>query len=189
MWQKAGKVSVKHLKTTITLHDQTGFDGRCDAIYFTTEENRLPPSDIKKLDAFRRKALSLPAEVPVAGEYDLVVVGAGIAGMSAAVSAARLGCKVALINDRPVIGGNNSSEIRVHLGGRIEVGPYKELGGLQKEFGPENGGNAQPAENYEDRKKMDWISREKNITLFLNYRAFAVEKENDKIGYKGFCSF
>ncbi len=181
MWQKAGKVSVKHLKTTITLHDQTGFDGRCDAIYFTTEENRLPPSDIKKLDAFRRKALSLPAEVPVAGEYDLVVVGAGIAGMSAAVSAARLGCKVALINDRPVIGGNNSSEIRVHLGGRIEVGPYKELGGLQKEFGPENGGNAQPAENYEDRKKMDWISREKNITLFLNYRAFAVEKENDKI--------
>ena len=158
MWQKAGEISVKHLKTTITLHDQTGFDGRCDAIYFTTEENRLPPSDIKKLDAFRRKALSLPAEVPVAGEYDLVVVGAGIAGMSAAVSAARLGCKVALINDRPVIGGNNSSEIRVHLGGRIEVGPYKELGGLQKEFGPENGGNAQPAENYEDRKKMDWIS-------------------------------
>ena len=181
MWQKAGEISVKHLKTTITLHDQTGFDGRCDAIYFTTEENRLPPSDIKKLDAFRRKAISLPAEVPVAGEYDLVVVGAGIAGMSAAVSAARLGCKVALINDRPVIGGNNSSEIRVHLGGRIEVGPYKELGGLQKEFGPENGGNAQPAENYEDRKKMDWISREKNITLFLNYRAFAVEKENDKI--------
>ena len=181
MWQKAGEISVKHLKTTITLHDQTGFDGRCDAIYFTTEENRLPPSDIKKLDAFRRKALSLPAEVPVAGEYDLVVVGAGIAGMSAAVSAARLGCKVALINDRPVIGGNNSSEIRVHLGGRIEVGPYKELGGLQKEFGPENGGNAQPAEKYEDRKKMDWISREKNITLFLNYRAFAVEKENDKI--------
>ena len=60
--------------------------------------------------------------------------------MSAAVSAARLGCKVALINDRPVIGGNNSSEIRVHLGGRIEEGVYKELGGLQKEFGPESSG-------------------------------------------------
>ena len=39
--------------------------------------------------------------------------------MSTAVSAARLGCKVALINDRPVVGGNNSSEIRVHLGGAI----------------------------------------------------------------------
>ena len=53
--------------------------------------------------------------------------------MSTAVSAARLGCKVALINDRPVVGGNNSSEIRVHLGGAIEIGKYPELGGLQKE--------------------------------------------------------
>lgn len=46
--------------------------------------------------------------------------------MSAAVSATRLGCKVALINDRPVVGGNNSSEIRVHLGGNIKIGKYKE---------------------------------------------------------------
>ena len=101
--------------------------------------------------------------------------------MSAAVSAARLGCKVALINDRPVIGGNNSSEIRVHLGGRIEEGVYKELGGLQKEFGPEKGGNAQPAENYEDQKKLDWLANEKNVTLFLNYRAIGVTKDGNKI--------
>ncbi|WP_293674527.1 FAD-dependent oxidoreductase [uncultured Parabacteroides sp.] len=181
MWQIAGKVSVKNLKTVIKLHDLTGFDGRCDAIYFTTEEGKVPPSDMKELEAFRRKALGLPDELPVAGQYDLVVVGAGIAGMSAAVSAARLGCKVALINDRPVVGGNNSSEIRVHLGGRIEEGTYKELGGLQKEFGPEKGGNAQPAEYYEDQKKLDWLANEKNVTLFLNYRAIKVTKDGDKI--------
>ena len=181
MWQIAGKVSVKNLKTVIKLHDLTGFDGRCDAVYFTTEAGKMPPSDIKELEAFRRKALGLPDEAPVAGKYDLVVVGAGIAGMSAAVSAGRLGCKVALINDRPVVGGNNSSEIRVHLGGRIEEGTYKELGGLQKEFGPEKGGNAQPAENYEDQKKMDWLAGEKNVSLFLNYRAIGVTKEGDKI--------
>lgn len=128
MWQVAGKVSVKDRKTVLKLHDLTGFDGRCDAIYFTTEEGQMPPSDMKQLDAFRRKALGLPDIPTLAGQYDLVVVGAGIAGMSAAVAAARLGCKVALINDRPVVGGNNSSEIRVHLGGRIEAGPYKELG-------------------------------------------------------------
>ena len=159
----------------------TGFDGRCDAIYFTTEVGKMPPSDVKELEAFRRQALGLPDEAPVAGEYDLVVVGAGIAGMSAAVSAARLGCRVALINDRPVVGGNNSSEIRVHLGGRIEEGTYKELGGLQKEFGPEKGGNAQPAEYYEDQKKMDWLAGEKNVSLFLNFRAIGVTKEGDKI--------
>lgn len=181
MWQAAGKVTIKDVNTELRLHDLTGFNGRCDAIYFTTEEGAVPPSDVATLEKFRREKLNLPAEAPFAGEYDLVVVGAGIAGMSAAVSAARLGCKVALLNDRPVIGGNNSSEIRVHLGGRIEAGPYKELGNLQKEFGPTRGGNAQPADYYEDQKKMDWLLKEKNVSLFTNYRAIAVEKEGDRI--------
>lgn len=181
MWQVAGKISVKDQKTVLKLQDLTGFDGRCDAIYFTTEEGKVPPSEVKELEAFRREALGLPDTPTLAGQYDLVVIGAGIAGMSAAVSAARLGCKVALINDRPVVGGNNSSEIRVHLGGRIETGPYKELGNLQKEFGPTRGGNAQPADYYEDRKKLDWLANEKNITLFLNYRAIGVAKEGDDI--------
>lgn len=181
MWQAAGKVTIKDVNTELRLHDLTGFNGRCDAIYFTTEEGAVPPSDVATLEKFRREKLNLPAEAPLAGEYDLVVVGAGIAGMSAAVSAARLGCKVALLNDRPVIGGNNSSEIRVHLGGRIEAGPYKELGNLQKEFGPTRGGNAQPADYYEDQKKMDWLLKEKNVSLFTNYRAIAVEKEGNRI--------
>lgn len=181
MWQEAGKVSVKEKNAVIRLHDLTGFDGRCDAIYFTTKKGDVPPSDLAELDAFRRKVLHLPDKVPSAGTYDLVVVGAGIAGMSAAVSAARLGCNVALINDRPVVGGNNSSEIRVHLGGRIEMGPYKELGGLQKEFGPDKGGNAQPAATYEDQKKLDWLAREERVSLFLNYRVIGVEKEGDRI--------
>ena len=68
MWQIAGKVSVKNLKTVIKLHDLTGFDGRCDAIYFTTEVGKMPPSDVKELEAFRRQALGLPDEAPVAGE-------------------------------------------------------------------------------------------------------------------------
>lgn len=181
LWQPAGRISVKSLNCEIKLHDLTGFEGRCDAIYFTTDAKDVPPSDIDSLDKFRREKLNIPVTPPTESGYDLVVVGGGIAGMSAAVSAGRLGLKVALINDRPVLGGNNSSEVRVHLGGRIEVGKYKELGGLQKEFGPLKGGNAQPAEYYEDDKKMDWIAEEENVTLFLNYRAFAVEKSGDVI--------
>ena len=88
---------------------------------------------------------------------------------------------VALINDRPVLGGNNSSEIRVHLGGRIEVDPYPALGGLQKEFGPSKVGNAQPAENYEDWKKLDVVLKEKNIDLFLNYRGVSVGMDGKRI--------
>lgn len=181
MWQSAGKVSIKDTQVTLGLHDLTGFNGRCDAIYFTTVENDIPPTEKNALEAFRREALQLPSIAPSAGTFDLVVVGGGVAGLSAAVSAARLGCKVALINDRPVLGGNNSSEIRVHLGGRIESGPYKELGNLQKEFGPTRGGNAQPGDYYEDEKKDQIVANEKNITLFSNYRAIAVEMDGSKV--------
>jgi hypothetical protein len=181
MWQEAGKVTIKDKEANIGLHDLTGFNGRCDAIYFTTEKGSFPPSSVNDLEEFRRAALHLPDTPPSAGQFDLVVIGGGIAGMSAAISAARLGCKVALINDRPVLGGNNSSEIRVHLGARIEVGPYKELGNLLKEFGPLKGGNAQPADYYEDDKKEAAIANEKNITLFSNYRAMGVEKEGQRI--------
>ena len=62
--------------------------------------------------------------------------------MSAALAAARLGLRVALVQNRPVLGGNNSSEVRVHLGGRINMEPYPRLGDLQKEFAPTQEGNA-----------------------------------------------
>ncbi|MDR1161922.1 MAG: FAD-dependent oxidoreductase [Tannerellaceae bacterium] len=181
MWQLAGEVTVGQSQAgTLALEDLTGFNGRCDAIYLTTEK-KAPPASGQELAAFRKRLLQQPDIPGIGGQYDLVVVGAGIAGMSAAISAARLGCKVALINDRPVLGGNNSSEIRVHLGGRIEAGAYKELGNLQKEFGPTRGGNAQPADYYEDDKKAEAIANEKNITLFANYRAIGVEMNGQHI--------
>ncbi|UCF16261.1 MAG: FAD-dependent oxidoreductase [Phycisphaerales bacterium] len=58
------------------------------------------------------------------------MVGGGIAGTCAAVSAARLGLQVALIQNRPVLGGNNSSEVRVHLNGEINKPPYSAVGGI-----------------------------------------------------------
>ncbi|MDR0413416.1 MAG: FAD-dependent oxidoreductase [Dysgonamonadaceae bacterium] len=174
MWQKAGEIKLKKGTAKLALHDLTGFNGRCDAIYLTTDKDDVPPSGAEALALFRRDALHLPPVPGDAGEYDLVVAGGGIAGICAALSAARLGCRVALINDRPVLGGNNSSEIRVHLGGRIESEPYKALGNLLKELGPLRGGNAQPAGFYEDGKKLDLVLNEKNIRLFLNYHVQAV---------------
>ena len=53
------------------------------------------------------------------GEYDFVVVGGGTAGICAAIQAARLGLKVALINNRPVLGGNSSSELRIPTDGEL----------------------------------------------------------------------
>ncbi|RNC64103.1 FAD-dependent oxidoreductase [Proteiniphilum sp. X52] len=179
-WQKAGKVEVRKKDNVITLQDLTGFNGRVDAIYFT-QDNISPPNEPATLGHFRKQMLDIPEEPQQAGEFDLVVVGGGVAGTTAAISAARSGLKVALIQDRPVLGGNNSSEVRVHLGGRIKVEPYPALGDVVKEIGPARGGNAQPADYYEDGKKMQMVLAEENISLFTNYRAFAVKTEGSSI--------
>ncbi len=179
-WQNAGTVTIDSKTATVALHDLSGFNGRCDAVFFTMGE-KLPPDDATTLGAFRKEMLDIPSKPEKAGKFDLVVVGGGVAGTTAAISAARLGLRVALIQDRPVLGGNNSSEVRVHLGGRINIDPYPRLGDVVKEFGPAKGGNAQPAEYYEDDKKLAVVEAELNISLFLNYRAFAVEKKGSKI--------
>lgn len=180
-WQSAGKTYISSKVITLSLHDLTGFNGRCDAIYFTTEASDIPPSNLKELQDFRKEALKSTRKPIDGGSYDFVVAGGGVAGMCAAVSAARTGMKVALIQDRPVLGGNNSSEVRVHLGGRINKDPYPALGNMIKEFGPSREGNAKPAEYYEDKKKMDWVLAEKNITLFTNYRVIDAETKENKI--------
>ena len=129
---------------------------------------------------FGKKLLNigLPKE---GGDYDLVIAGAGAAGICAAISAARLGLKVALINDRPVVGGNNSSEVRVGLSGDIDKNLYPNLGNVLKEFNPKRPPNAGPAEAFIDDKKEQLIRSEKNISLFLNYHVFKAETAENRI--------
>ena len=178
-WQYAGSVNIaKRCSQTLRLHDLTGFDGRCDAIYITPNKGAMPPMEVAPLEAFRNQLNPVKSSV---AEYDFVVVGGGIAGICAAVSASRLGCKVALINDRPIWGGANSSETRVHLGGHIEMEPYPNLGNMIKEFGPLRKGNAQPADFYEDEKKQAFLDAEKNLTLYPSYRVYAVKANNGSI--------
>jgi hypothetical protein len=179
-WEAGGSVEITTNDVPLTFHDLTGFNGRCDAIYFTMDKNDIPPSDVDKLDDLRAELLNLNKD-PEEASYDFVIVGGGMAGTCAAISAARLGVKVALIQNRPVLGGNNSSEVRVHLGARINLEPYPNLGNLVNEIGPQKGGNAQPKDYYEDDKKLKAVLNEENISLFLNYHANAVEVKDGSI--------
>ncbi len=180
-WQDGGIIDINKKSCQIALHDFTGFDGRCDVLFFTEDLNFTPPSNIAEISAFREKLLPDTKIVKDAGRYDFVITGGGIAGTCAAISAARLGLKVALIQDRPLLGGNNSSEVRVHLGGRINMDPYPALGNLVNEIGPSRGGNAQPYENYEDNKKLEAVRKEKNLSLFLNCHADRVNVKSGRI--------
>ena len=178
-WQYVGKIDIKNRTSQVSLHDITGFNGRCDALYFTTQENDIPPTEVNALRAW--KTNNFGTKSIAKKHYDLVVVGGGIAGICTAVSAARLGIKVALIHNRPVLGGNNSSEVRVHLGGRIRQQPYPEIGNLVNELGPMRIGNAQPKEYYEDEKKWAVVKNEKNIDLYCNYHAYEITKSHNLI--------
>ncbi len=180
-WQDGGLIEVTQRSHQISLHDLTGFNGRCDAIVFSAEPDFVPPNDIGKLNAFRKRQLHLPETPPDAGRFDLVVVGGGMAGTCAAISAARLGLDVALIQNRPVVGGNNSSEVRVCLGGKIHLPPYPALGGVVRELDPLHRGNARPAECYNDNKKLRVLQDERRLHLFLNTHAYDVETENHRI--------
>ncbi|OHB63879.1 MAG: pyridine nucleotide-disulfide oxidoreductase [Planctomycetes bacterium RBG_13_60_9] len=174
-WQDGGTVQIKNRQVKLALRDLTGFEGRCDAIVFASDPQYRPPEG--KALAERRQS-GKPQE---AGQFDLVVVGGGMAGTCTAISAARLGVRVALVQDRPVLGGNNSSEVRVHLNGQINLPPYPRIGDVVRELDPGNQGNARPAAFYNDDKKLDFVQAEANIRVFLNMHAHKVEKQGDRI--------
>ncbi|MDP7290125.1 MAG: FAD-dependent oxidoreductase, partial [Phycisphaerae bacterium] len=180
-WHRGGPVKIAKTKVTVSLHDLTGFDGRCDAIVFASDAKFVPPAELKVMTPWRRKLLGISEKPIDAGKFDLVVVGGGIAGTCSAISGARSGLKVALIQDRPVLGGNNSSETRVHLGGRTMLAPYPALGGVVRELSPAKRGNAGPPERYEDQKKLNVVAGEKNISLFLSTHVSEVETDGKKI--------
>ena len=179
-WQEAGSIALEKGTVKLALHDLTGFDGRCDALILTTDEGFYPENDVAKLETFRRQAGAIkPAQETQ--NVDLIIAGGGVPGVCMALSAARLGLTVELLQDRPVLGGNNSSEVRVHLAGRINLGPYPKLGDVVSEIGPAKGGNAQPANYYEDERKIEAVKEEKRVALFLNTRALGVEMSGSKI--------
>lgn len=112
-------------------------------------------------------------------ESDVLVAGGGLAGVCAAISAARLGSKVILIQDRSRLGGNSSSEVKMHpRGSRFG---FRE-GGIIEEICLENAyHNEQYSWEIWDLLLYDKVIREPNIKLLLDTAVYRAEKEGDKI--------
>ncbi|MBN1250021.1 MAG: FAD-dependent oxidoreductase [Anaerolineae bacterium] len=110
-------------------------------------------------------------------QVDFCIVGGGLSGMCAAIAAARHGVKVALMQDRPVLGGNASSEIRMHVCGAH--GTDNRETGLIEEFELENR-YRNPLRNYStwDSVLYEKVRFEPNILLLLNCACNKVEMDD-----------
>lgn len=176
-WEYVDTISVEDKSINLELVDLTGFDGRCDAIYFSTSKEE-PPSSFKKLDEWRKSVKSEPNAPPQTKSYDLVVVGGGLAGCAASIAAAEQGLNVALIHDRPVLGGNASEEIRVHT-----LGIYGNFERILKMLDTEHYPNGSADAKLDQKKRDDNVKSYKNIDLFLNHRAYGAKSEDNTIQY------
>lgn len=176
-WEYVDKIKIGSKNINIELIDLTGFNGRCDAIYFSKSKTE-PPSNQNKLNQWRKK-IKAQVNVPEHKKsYDLVVVGGGIAGCAAAIASAEQGLKVALIHDRPVLGGNASSEIRVHT-----LGIYGKYERILKKIDTEHYPNGHPDAKLDQIKRDTNVKSYKNIDLYLNFRAYDAVAENNTIKY------
>ena len=177
-WQYAGELPIEKTKSTIELKDLTGFDGRCDAIYFSTLKAD-PPSEPAKLAEWRKEMAGEPIKPATTNEYDLVIVGGGLAGCGAAIAAAEQGLNVAIIHDRPVLGGNASGEIRVHPEGITGYADriVSQLNGSSRWL------NGSPEALKDDERRMANVQKFKNITLFLNFKAYDAHADGNKISW------
>jgi len=174
-WQYAGMINIRDKDVIVELKDLTGFNGRCDAVYFSTEK-KAPPEDMMELKEWRRELLNESLSPGEALNFDLVVAGGGIAGCAASIAAAESGLNVALIHDRPVLGGNASSEIRVHTEG-ITWHSERILSMLNTVWWP----NGSPESVFDDKKRHDNMNKYEKISIFLNWRAFTANTISDSI--------
>src|SRR4029079_18336308 len=79
------------------------------------------------------RATSTGSGQPIGQEFDLIVVGGGLSGTAAAISAARNGVKVALVHERSMLGGNASSEVRLYPEGNDAYQPWIKESGIHEE--------------------------------------------------------
>jgi hypothetical protein len=149
-------------------------------------------ADAQSQDRFERVAPhaggTLPSPEPhmrlVDLDTDVLVAGGGLAGVCAAVSAARHGARVVLVQDRSRLGGNSSSEVKMHIVGANshKARPGWRESGLIEEFRLDDAVN-NPQRSFEmwDLLLYDKVMSEPNITLLLETAIYAAEVSNDTV--------
>ena len=116
--------------------------------------------------------------------YDFIVVGGGMAGVCAALEAARCGVNTALVHARPVLGGNASSEVRVHISGAdhsLEKPDYAESGILYELMLENKARNENFSYSTWDLILYEAARKQENLTVYYNTVMYDCETEDDRI--------
>ena len=117
-------------------------------------------------------------------KYDLVVVGGGMAGICAAMEAARNGANTALIHSRPVLGGCASSEIRVHISGAdqsLKQPDYAESGLVYELMLENKARNPQFSYSVWDMILFEAVKQQPNLTVYFNTVMYDCEMQDGRI--------
>ena len=176
-WCSGGEFDLKAGKTTLTLCDQTGYFARCDALILTTDLDYTPPEKVEGVNQERSRLTGLSLEPQDGGSFDVIVVGAGTAGCSAAIAAARTGAKTALVQNRPVLGGNASVELGVGVNGAGTHQSNARESGIVEEAGRIKARYEQPRVSESYRILTE---QEENLTVLVNRHVFGVDMANEK---------
>ncbi|VGO18310.1 FAD-dependent oxidoreductase [Pontiella sulfatireligans] len=113
---------------------------------------------------------------------DVAVIGGGMSGISAAVAAARNGAKTVLVQDRPVLGGNASSEMRVTVNGaNSRKRPSRETGIIEEILIENRYYNQQESYPVWDHVLYDYVTRQPNLELMLNTQAVEAIMDGKRI--------
>jgi len=174
-WEDGGVYHLAPGKLCLALHDVTGYYGRCAALLLTTDIDYRPPSGAAEVLAERLGLKPLPPAAQ-AGPFDLVVAGAGIAGVCAALAAARMGLSTALIQDRPVTGGNASEETGVTVNGAASRFRHARESGILGELQDEKNAIGHPCWT---RACDRLLGREERLTVLRNTRVTGVRMDGD----------
>ncbi len=175
-WQRGGVVDLAVGTHQVAVRDLTGFDGRFDAIYLTPREAPVLPIDTADVIAWKdhlagRSRLSVEEEL-----FDLVVVGGGVAGCAAALAADGQGLKVALVQDRPVFGGNASKEFLIHTLG-IMGKSEKILSGLDNIWVPQPRECKDYYEARDNQAHREATMAMSKVTILTNFAATGLTME------------
>ncbi len=163
-FEVVGDIKLAKGEHTIKVEDTTGYFGRFSSIIVTDDMDFVPSSDPTKMREQRAEMKNISLVNECEEEFDVVVAGAGPGGVPAAIAAARKGMKVALLNSRPVLGGNSSNEGTVGFDGAYVAHANMRETGVADEI-----------RRIRDFNQISWqaaleilVEKEPNITIFKN---------------------